>query len=142
MSYVDQAGMIQRFSDSEMLAIADRDQDEVIDSALITQAIQDASDEIDSYLATRYATPIAAPVPGLVARLCADIARYRLYDDNPLEEVTVRYKAAVAQLKALADGKAQLPGVALTDSGVGALHYAASRDDSDRVFTHDTLANF
>ena len=142
MSYCDQAALTARFGEAEILAIADRDQDDVIDSALITQAIDDASNQIDSYLAARYALPMAAPVPGLVERLCADIARYRLYDDNPLDEVVERYKAALATLKDLAAGKALLPGVTLADSGSGAFNYAASRDDLDRIFTRDTLAGF
>jgi predicted phage terminase large subunit-like protein len=45
----------------------------------VDQALADAAAEIDSYLAARFAVPVA-PVPGVLIRLACDIAIYRLFE--------------------------------------------------------------
>ncbi len=95
MSYVDAPGLLERFDEIELLASADRDGDQVVDSSLVEQAINDAGAEIDAYLRARYTLPLPDPVDPLIGRLAADIARYLLQDDNPLDEAVERYRRAV-----------------------------------------------
>jgi len=137
MPYTDQAALIERFGLAELLAIADRDGDDAVDAGVVSQAIADADAEIDAYLGARFTVPLADPVPPLVGRLAADLARYRLQDDNPLDEVAARYRRAVDTLRELANGSAQLP---LAGAGSGELAIATAAPG--RRFTRDSLAAF
>ena len=73
----------------------------------IEEALQDASEEIDSYIAIRYVLPLPS-TPSTLKRIACNIARYRLYFQSPTEEVENRYKAEIDFLKRIADGKATL----------------------------------
>lgn len=73
----------------------------------IEEALQDASEEIDSYIAVRYVLPLPS-TPSTLKRIACNIARFRLYFQSPTEEVENRYKAEIDFLKRVADGKATL----------------------------------
>lgn len=73
----------------------------------VNQALQDASEEIDSYIAVKYVLPLPS-VPSTLKRVACNIARYRLYYQQPTEEVENRYKMEIDYLKRVADGKAIL----------------------------------
>lgn len=73
----------------------------------IADALQDAAEEIDSYIAVKYQLPLPN-VPSTLKRVACNIARYRLYFQQPTEEVENRYKAEIDFLKRIADGKAVL----------------------------------
>src|SRR5690554_3975810 len=139
MPYCNLADMKSRFGDAEMLRIADRDRDKAIDTDVVDVALADASDEIDAYLSSRYTVPMS-PAPDLLKRLCADIARYRLYDERPLEEVENRYKQAVTTLRDIANGRASLKD--LNASSVSGSAVDAIKGEADRVFTVSTLQGF
>ena len=70
----------------------------------VQDAIQDATEEIDSYLAAKYTLPLPS-TPNNLKRLACDIARYRLYFQQPTEEVRKRYEDAKEFLKGVRDGK-------------------------------------
>jgi phage gp36-like protein len=143
MSYIDQPGMVGRFSEVDLLTVADRDDDGELDTELIDLAAADASSTIDSYLAVRYVVPVTAdPLPEMLVRLAGDITRYLLYKNNPLSEVTTRYEAAMRELRDLASGRANLIGATPALSGSGTFQYAASKGASDRQFTASTLSDF
>lgn len=73
----------------------------------IADVLQDANEEIDSYIAVKYQLPLPS-VPSTLKRVACNIARYRLYFQQPTEEVESRYKAEIDFLKRVADGKAVL----------------------------------
>ncbi|CEI50792.1 Mu-like prophage protein GP36 [Acinetobacter bereziniae] len=73
----------------------------------IAEALQDASEEIDSYVAVKYSLPLPS-IPSTLQRIACNIARYRLYFQQPTDEVENRYKAEIDFLKRIADGKAVL----------------------------------
>ncbi|NWK73785.1 DUF1320 domain-containing protein [Acinetobacter sp. SwsAc6] len=73
----------------------------------IEEALQDASEEIDSYIAVQYVLPLPN-TPSTLKRIACNIARYRLYFQQPTEEIENRYKAEIDFLKRVADGKATL----------------------------------
>lgn len=73
----------------------------------IEEALQDASEEIDSYIAVRYVLPLPS-TPSTLKRIACNIARFRMYFQRPTEEVENRYKAEIDFLKRVADGKATL----------------------------------
>lgn len=138
MPYCTQQDLQSRFGDAELLRIADRDRDGEIDADVVSVALDDASNEIDAYVGSRYSVPMS-PVPDLLKRLCADIARYRLYDERPLEEVENRYKQAVATLRDIANGRASLKDSSAPSSTSGV---EVIKTDADRIFTMDSLRGF
>lgn len=74
---------------------------------VVTRALKDADDTVNSYIGGRYALPLA-PVPAVLVRVCCDLARYYLYDDQVTEVVKQRYDACIKLLADVAGGKVQL----------------------------------
>ncbi|WP_419534736.1 gp436 family protein [Endozoicomonas sp.] len=136
MKYCDSAAMIARFGGDELIRLTDPG-DGAMDAAAIDAALTDASDEIDSYLAVRYTLPLSV-IPEIVVRLCADIARYRLYDSRMLDEVEKRYDDSIKLLKDIVRGSAVLPLPTTTAS----TEVSTTRSREDRLFTRDTLEDF
>lgn len=141
MGYVTQATLTDRFGEDEMIALADRNRDGTPDSAVVEQAITDASAEIDSYLGTRYSVPLTT-TPDAVKSACADIARYRLADERPLEEVSKRYDAAIRFLRDVATGRASLGIQEGQEAQPAPFNYASTRTGRDRTFSKETLEGF
>lgn len=106
MSYATLSDLVEQFGDREVLALADRNNDGVADSALVASALKKASDEIDAYLAARFPLPLSV-VPSQLVDICCDIARYKLSGAEVTEVDTVRtrYKDAVKKLESIRDGK-------------------------------------
>lgn len=73
----------------------------------VDDAIQDATEEINGHIGGRYSLPLPN-VPSNLKRMACDIARYRLYFQQPTEEIRQRYEDAIAFLKRVADNKAHL----------------------------------
>ncbi|MCH8500154.1 MAG: DUF1320 family protein [Marinobacter sp.] len=113
MSYASHADMIERFGEAELIRLTDRDHTGAIDTDVLDRALLDAAAEIDGYLAARYQLPLTS-TPLVLVRVCADLARYFLHDDNLPETVEARYKAALDLLKRLASGQVSL---GLSESG-------------------------
>lgn len=76
-------------------------------STAVDDALQDATEEINGYIGGRYALPLLN-VPSNLERMACDIARYRLYFQQPTEEVRKRYEDAISFLKLVTTGKAHL----------------------------------
>jgi phage gp36-like protein len=121
MPYITLTDLQQRFSADEILALAD-DGAGQIDQDEIDRAIEDASGEIDGYVAAGgYAVPLS-PVPSIVKAYACDIARYRLYDDAATEQVTKRYDDAIKFLRAVARGEVLL-GIGTADETAGSAEF-------------------
>jgi len=101
--YATRADMEVRFGVNE---ISNLKAMQTVENA-IEQALQDAAEEIDSYVAVKYQLPLPE-IPSTLKRIACNIARYRLYFQRPTEEVENRYKAEIDFLKRIADGKATL----------------------------------
>lgn len=142
MPYASVQDMIDRFGQVELVQLTDPDQI-AVQPQRAQRALDDAQAFANGLLAQAYRLPLAgcrkpaptpqnprateqAPPPQLVRIVC-DVARYYLYDElAPEHEVALRYKAACAELRAIADGKAQLtcpwggaPGETLTSGALG-----------------------
>ena len=74
---------------------------------VVQVALQDAEEEINGYIGSRYSLPLAS-VPSNLKRIACDIARYRLYTEDPFEHITKLYDDAIAFLKRVQDKKADL----------------------------------
>lgn len=98
--------LVKRFGQKELDRLARAD-DKSFDATQVEQAITDATDRIDGYLASRYTLPFSS-VPNVLNRICADMSRYFLYDSNAPEQVKTRYDEAVSFLKSVSKGEASL----------------------------------
>lgn len=76
-SYATVQDVIDRYGNDQLLLVADRDDDGLVDTTAVDTALADASAEMDAYLAVKYTLPFATP-PLLLVHLCVDIAMYRL----------------------------------------------------------------
>ncbi len=140
MTYATQADLTDRFGAVELAQLTDRASGQVIDTAVLDRALADADAEINSYLASRYALPLAS-TPTVLVRLAADMARYRLHDDRVTEAVRARYQDAVSLLKRLASGEVRLDGAA-TPPPAASNSSGVSVSSPDRVFGADALSGY
>ena len=142
LAYIDRTGLEERFGLDEIAQLLDDDRsgaESAGESAALTRACEDATAQIDGYLGARYTLPLSY-VPALVVGWAADIARFRLWDEQAPEEVRRRFEDVLAQLRDLAKGLISLPPdaagtPAASQGGMGG--YSA-----DRIFTMDTLKGF
>ena len=138
MTYATTQDLVDRFSQAELLELTDFDGNGSIDQAVVDQALADAAQIINSYVGARYDLPLAE-TPALLTALAADIARYRLYKDDPTEVVQENHKAALRQLKDIAEGRAVLDIGGSEPAPAEASVEVASRD---RLFSRDTLKGY
>lgn len=126
------------------LVVADHDRDGVPDAGPIAVALDYATAEIDSYLAARHTLPLTE-VPLVLKQLCVDIAVYRLALSGELmtDEIDKRYERALARLRDLAAGKANLvfttPPVGETEEGDFTAPQPVVTGGPARVFTRDLM---
>jgi phage gp36-like protein len=96
--------------DRELIQLTDRAdvQTGAIVTATVTEALKAASDLIDGYVGAHYGLPLPE-VPPMLADLCCDLARHRLYTTTPPEFVQKRHDQAMKTLRDIADGRVKLP---------------------------------
>jgi phage gp36-like protein len=108
MAYATQSDITDLYS-ADALYVADRDGDGTVETEAVTRALEQASDEIDSYLAVRYRLPLPE-VPGILRQIAVDFALYRLALSRDVlsDEHRRRYEDGRDHLKRIADGRAAL----------------------------------
>lgn len=113
MTYATQTDAVDRYGEAFVLQVADRDGDgSLADPELVqavTDALVDATAEIDTHIGARYDLPLPS-TPTVLVRICVDIAIYRLANEAGVlsEEIRQRYEDAIMLLKRIAEGKASL----------------------------------
>ena len=111
MSYATPNDMIARYPNRDLVQLSNEDPTQTtVNQAPLTQALTDASAEIDGYLESRFALPLSDP-PAVLNRLACDIAMYRLQSLRPLHDLAdarKRYEDAVALLVRVARGEVTL----------------------------------
>ncbi|QEW05654.1 gp436 family protein [Nitrincola iocasae] len=130
--YATTQDMINRFGEDELQLLTDRDGSlGAIADLVLDQAIADASAEIDGYLGGRYQLPLPT-VPAVLTRICCDIARYLLHDEQAPEQLQKRYAEVVAFLRSLGKGEISL---GLPDTGsAGPSNNLAQIESAGSVF--------
>lgn len=143
MAYATLQSMIERFTEAELRQLSPlAGQPGQIDTVRVQRALDDASAEMDSYLAIRFAVPVAGDLPLLIKAAC-DIAREDLAR-APSDAVVAAAKRSRDWLKAVAKGSASLGSGpegdpdAVPEPDAGGAMVAAP----DRVFTDETLAGY
>lgn len=141
MGYATKQNLIDRFGEKELIELTDRATPAAgaIDDQVLGRALADADARINAFLAPRYTLPID-PVPASLEPVACDIARYYLYEDRVTDQVKRRYDDAVAFLKAVANGTADI-GVS-TGNQAPASSGGPQVSAPDRIFTGETLADF
>lgn len=106
MPYATLATISRLYGDDLLTDITSEDADLV---QAVTDALDQASAEIDGYLSVRYSLP-RPNAPRVLERPCVDIAIYILAHAHTRLTVTIedRYKQAIRFLELLASGKAGL----------------------------------
>lgn len=139
-TYANQADLVTRFSERELIQLTDRDNVlNAIDADVLAGALLDADSEINTYLQPRYTLPLAN-VPRVLVNIACDIARYRLYDDRSTEQVTRRYEDAVKLLTKIGKGEVGL-GLDVVSQPV-AVSGGPQATTPNRIFSGDTLADY
>lgn len=128
--YCTTADLINRFGEDEMIRISDREVIGIVDESVVQTAIEDASVLIDSYLPVNVDVTLNAQN---LNRICADVARYYLYDDGATSTVEQRYKDAVKWLEQVAKGLVKLA-VAANPETDEELDASIVFDSQERVF--------
>ena len=163
MNYATVQDMIDRYGESEMIALTDPDIVAVLASKA-ERALADAQAFADGFVGRVYRLPLPgciqlAPTladphatelvaPPQLRRVVCDVARYYLYSDlAPEHEVYLRYKAAERELTQIAEGKAVLscpwggvPGTMVAGDAPGDAE--VFHGFSPRRITDDTLRGF
>jgi len=141
MAYCTQADLIDRYGESEIRELTDREGLGEIDPVVVERAIADAGGEIDGYLAAGgYALPLAT-TPAILAAYACDIARYRLYGNAPpdaTEGPGRRYADAVRFLREVSRGVVRLGFSAAPPEQEAEVQY----DFAPRAVTDDELRGF
>jgi phage gp36-like protein len=111
VSYAVAQDMINRYPNRDLVQLTNEDPTATtVNDTPITQALEDASAEIDGYIEGRFALPLTDP-PAVLNRLATDIAMYRLQSLRPLHDLAdarKRYEDALAVLTRVADGELTL----------------------------------
>ena len=111
MSYATAQDMINRYPNRDLVQLTNEDPTATtVNDTPLTQALADASAEIDGYIESRFALPLTDP-PAVLNRLTTDIAMYRLQSLRPLhdlEDARTRYEDAIAMLTKVAAGELTL----------------------------------
>lgn len=130
MSYATLAEFKAGIPERDLIALTDLGivAEGTVQDARIQAALDDASAEIDSYIAKAVRTVPVVPVPRILAVMCRDLALHRLYVNigHSMEARKSLREDAVAFLKSVGRGDASLgddeavpeqvsPGVAMTD---------------------------
>lgn len=132
-------------SEETQAHIGDLDGDGEADPAKVADALQNASAEMDGWLAGRYRVPVADPAAQPVLRVHAlNIATYHLArtSSTVTEEIKDRYDASIAYLKAISKGDAQLPETPVSDEAAAPTAGDVQMIAPGRVFTRDEFGGW
>lgn len=126
-AYVTPAQLVDEFGQREMIALTDiaTPRVNVVVDAVAQRACDRANAEIEMSVATRYAVPLGS-VPAPLFYVARDLAHYYLYQTDAPTWVQERYKAGLATLRDVRDGK-----LALGPDGAGLVVPGAVTDLPD-----------
>jgi len=143
MAYCSRQDLVDRIGEDLLKDLTDRESTGAINEERATQAMEDASAEIDSYAQERYTVPLS-PVTRMVQSVAVDIAIYRLFLGRGYDAASAdgawaaQYRNAVAWLKSLAKGEAAIGAASPAEQGGQPSAVIAP----DRVFDRETMKGF
>jgi phage gp36-like protein len=139
--YLTAEEYVERYGLAETVRLTDEKRLNVVDGPKLESAIKDATDIADSYIGTRYTTPLLG-VPRIIKTIVATLAREILHKSKPTPEVLAAADRARTMLRDIAAGRMTLP----VESGdavpvIGGNLYALSSGDSSTTF-RDAVSGF
>lgn len=142
MSYATPQDLLNRYSNRDLVQLTNEDPAATtVNTAVLQQALDDASAEIDGYLGARFVLPLTDP-PSILNRIAADIAMYRIQSLRPIHDLAdarKRYDDAIAMLIRVAGGELTL-GIAA--DGRETAVSAEPSEGPARVFNRSSLKGF
>jgi len=138
MPYATTADLEERLDPKTLAELADDNGDGLADAATLQSVLEDASSEMDLFLAARYAVPLDSPPP-VLRRMACDIAIHALFARKRSAvspEHATRYANAVKALSEIAAGRLALPSVASRAQS------DCTREEDERVFSDQSLEPF
>lgn len=147
MTYVTLQQLKDRLGTPAYARLTDRVAGETPSDAVGQQIVDEAQAQADSYLATRYATPIDLSARPEVAHVLEarvlDLAEYRAWQSSPFvgdvpDRVRLVYESAVRWFESVAEGRTLLPAAA-PPASITARTGAPQYSSADRVFTAEEL---
>ena len=102
MLYATPEGLVKRYGEQSIKTLAIS-----ADSPKVAEALEDASQTIDSYLAGRYTLPLTS-VPAVLERHCCYIARYFLEKNRATDQARRDYDDSIRYLEKVANGTISL----------------------------------
>lgn len=146
MSYITNADIAARIGATLYVELTDDAGTGAADEAKVTEARQASTAEVDSYLATRYQTPIdltdEPEVSAVLKAISLNLAVHRLHARKPPipDDVSSARQEAITWLQRVAAAEAQLPARAAVQESVvrGIL---GETSGPARTMTRDTLGN-
>lgn len=144
MSYLTNTDVTNWMGSATVIQLTDDTGSGSANEDRITEARQGAEGEANSYLATRYATPVVltgeSEVAAVLRTFVLDLAAYRLHARKPPipADVVRRREEAIEWFARVASGLVQLPAVAApaVPTSLGTLADSAG---GERMMTRDSL---
>lgn len=142
MAYATLADITTLQGEDALLLVATDPETGTVAIAAVERALVSATSLIDTHVGVRYRVPLVV-VPELMRDICIDIALYKLsgVGTGLNDEARTRYEDALALLKRIAEGKANLdlpPTATEAPVRAGRAAIVAGR----RMFTRDKLRGY
>lgn len=122
--------LIDRFGNSELVNLTDKERYQIIDETVVKHAINDATAEALSYLnltgLIEDGVYQGIPPKSLVLKVC-DIARYYLYENGTTDIVEKRYKQAIDWLILVSKNPSMLTGITSTNKTASGIYVVPSQ---------------
>lgn len=154
MSYAVPSDMQARYPNRDLVQLTNEDPAQsTVNSTFLQTFLNDASDEIDSYLEARFQLPLADP-PAVLTRICCEVAMYHLNALRPIHDLTDardKYQNALAFLQKVSEGKLTLgmasDGIEPADPAAPAIATSEAGGDAtgvlpQRIFSRGNLKGF
>ena len=105
--YCTQLNITRHIGEDDLTKLSDYDEDGSPDAAVVTQAIENATGTIDSYLGVKFVVPLVPPIPKEIRRICVMLAVCELQTgrDSMTEDHAKVCENAMTELQKIADGK-------------------------------------
>jgi len=136
MAYCTLADIEKQIPEDILIQLTDDDRTGAVDSDIVDRAIEDADNEIDSFLSLRFNLPLDS-TPGFVRRMSVNLAICNMYAHRPHLEIPDSYKGRCDRdrglLEKIAEGKLY-PGSDSPDPSSDA-GVEATLQKSDRIFS-------
>jgi phage gp36-like protein len=118
MAYATVQDALDRYGSDYVITSCDRDGDASLDTSALEQALDDATDFIDSFLIGRYTLPLLS-TPAAFKKFCCDIAIFFVSENagTMTNEKRDRYKRAEEWMCAVSEGKRRLVDAGTAASG-------------------------